>query len=229
MGLIGSQGILPLPEFIAALRSHLGAERYWFVPMVFWLDSSDFTIQVVCWAGGVLSLLLVFGILPRLSLLLLYVLYLSLIYAGQVFMAYQWDMFLVEAGFLALVLSVATMPGIWLLRWLLFRFMLMSGAVKLLRAAIPLGKFLRAILPFFDPAVADSTGMVRGTTSGSRTGLRHGNSFFRRAGFARPDFLPTTTSFRCRFWYFAAADMHFPYRQLQFFQSANHVPVPAAV
>src|ERR1700724_1951813 len=93
----------------------------------------------------------------------------------------------------------------------------------------PLGKFLRAILPFFDPAVADSTGMVRGTTSGSRTGLRHGNGFFRRAGFARPDFLPTTTSFRCRFWYIAAADMHFPYRQLQFFQSANHVPVPAAV
>ena len=70
-----------------------------------------------------LSLLLVFGILPRLSLLLLYVLYLSLIYAGQVFMAYQWDMFLVEAGFLALVLSVATTPGIWLLRLLLFLFM----------------------------------------------------------------------------------------------------------
>jgi predicted DCC family thiol-disulfide oxidoreductase YuxK len=132
MGLIGSHGILPLPEFIAALRSHLGAERYWFVPMVFWLDSSDFTILVVCWAGGMLSLLLVFGILPRLNLLLLYMLYLSLIYAGQVFMAYQWDMFLVEAGFLTLVLSVAATPGIWLLRWLLFRFMFMSGAVKLL-------------------------------------------------------------------------------------------------
>ena len=84
MGLIGSHGILPLPEFIASLRAYLGAERYWFVPMVFWLDSSDFAIQVVCWAGAVLSLLLVFGILPHLSLLLLYMLYLSLIYAGQV-------------------------------------------------------------------------------------------------------------------------------------------------
>jgi len=84
MGLIGSHGILPLPEFIASLRTYLGAERYWFVPMVFWLDSRDFTIQVVCWAGAVLSLLLVFGILPHLSLLLLYMLYLSLIYAGQV-------------------------------------------------------------------------------------------------------------------------------------------------
>src|SRR4029077_7839253 len=92
-----------------------------------------------------------------------------------------------------------------------------------------LGKSLRAILPFFDPAVADPTGLVRGTTSGNRTGFCHGNGFFRRAGIVRPDFLPTATSFRCRFWYFAAADMHFPYRQLQFFQPANHVPVPAAV
>src|SRR5580704_17821927 len=47
-------------------------------------------------------------------------------------MTYQWDTFLLEAGFLALLLSFAAAPGIWLLRWLLFRFMLMSGVVKLL-------------------------------------------------------------------------------------------------
>ena len=52
--------------------------------------------------------------------------------AGKIFMTYQWDTFLLEAGFLALLLSFATMPGIWLLRWLLFRFMFMSGVVKLL-------------------------------------------------------------------------------------------------
>ncbi len=79
-----------------------------------------------------LSLLLVFNLLPRLSLLLLYVLYLSLLYGGQNFMTYQWDTFLLEAGFLALLLSFARTPGIWLLRWLLFRFMFMSGVVKLL-------------------------------------------------------------------------------------------------
>jgi lipase maturation factor 1 len=87
LGLIGSHGILPPLEFITTLSTQLGAERYWLIPMVFWLDSSDFTIQVVCWGGAVLSMLLVFGILPRLSLLLLYILYLSLIYAGQVFMS----------------------------------------------------------------------------------------------------------------------------------------------
>ena len=47
-------------------------------------------------------------------------------------MTFQWDTFLLEAGFLALLLSFATAPGIWLLRWLLFRFMFMSGVVKLL-------------------------------------------------------------------------------------------------
>jgi len=131
-GLIGSHGIVPLGDFVDALNSHLGVERYFMVPMVFWLNSSDFAIQAVCWAGAGFSLLLVFNLLPRLSLVLLYVLYLSLLYAGQEFMTYQWDTFLLEAGFAALVLSFATLPGIWLLRWLLFRFMFMSGVVKLI-------------------------------------------------------------------------------------------------
>jgi hypothetical protein len=102
------------------------------MPMVFWLDASDFAIQAVCWAGAGLSMLLVFNLLPRLSLLLLYVLYLSLFYGGQTFMNFQWDTFLLETGFIALLLSFATTPGIWLLRWLLFRFIFMSGVVKLL-------------------------------------------------------------------------------------------------
>jgi hypothetical protein len=99
--------------------------------MVFWWDASDFAIQGVCWAGAGLSVLLVCGRWPRLCLALLYLLYLSLFYGGQVFMAYQWDTFLLETGFVALLLSFATMPGVWLLRWLLFRFMFMSGVVKL--------------------------------------------------------------------------------------------------
>jgi hypothetical protein len=77
-------------------------------------------------------LLLIFNVLPRLSLFCLYALYLSLFYAGQVFMSFQWDLLLLEAGFIAFILSVATKPGIWLLRWLLFRFMFFSGSVKLL-------------------------------------------------------------------------------------------------
>lgn len=132
LGLIGSHGILPLPELIGAIQRQFGVERYWLFPMVFWLGSGDSAIQVTCWAGAALSLLLVFNVLPRLSLLLLYALYLSLFYAGQDFMTFQWDLLLLEAGFLALLLSFASRLGIWLLRWLLFRFMFLSGAVKLL-------------------------------------------------------------------------------------------------
>ena len=76
LGLIGSHGILPLSGFVDAVRSQLGSESYWRVPMVFWLDQSDFAIQAACWAGAALSLLLIFNILPRLSLFFLYALYL---------------------------------------------------------------------------------------------------------------------------------------------------------
>ncbi|MGB6552417.1 MAG: lipase maturation factor family protein [Candidatus Binataceae bacterium] len=132
LGLIGGHGILPLSEFTSAIRSQLGPEGYWRFPMVFWLDQSDFAIQAVCWAGAALSLFLVFNLVPRLSLFFLYAFYLSLFYAGQIFMGFQWDSLLLETGFLALILSMATKPGVWLLRWLLFRFMFLSGSVKLL-------------------------------------------------------------------------------------------------
>ena len=132
LGLIGSHGIMPLADLVDGVASRLGPERFFLMPMLFWLNAGDFAIEAVCWAGAGLSLLLVFNLLPRLSLFLLYALYLSLFYGGQTFMTYQWDTFLLETGFIALLLSFATAPGIWLLRWQLFRFMFMSGVVKLL-------------------------------------------------------------------------------------------------
>jgi predicted DCC family thiol-disulfide oxidoreductase YuxK len=131
VGLIGSHGILPIAELAQVISSHAGTERFYAMPMLFWINASDLAIRLVCWAGAGFSLLLIFNVLPRLSLLALYVLYLSLLYAGQTFMSFQWDTFLLEARFLSLLLSFAPTPGIWLLRWLLFRFMFMSGVVKL--------------------------------------------------------------------------------------------------
>jgi len=130
-GLIGSHGILPLRELVDAVAARYGPERFYLLPMLFWLNDGDAAIAAVCWSGAALSLLLIFNVLPRLSLFLLYALYLSLFQAGQIFMGYQWDTFLLETGFAALVMSFATTPGIWLLRLLLFRFMFMSGVVKL--------------------------------------------------------------------------------------------------
>jgi predicted DCC family thiol-disulfide oxidoreductase YuxK len=132
LGLIGSHGILPLAALVDDVGARVGPVRFYWMPMLFWWNASDAVIEAVCWLGAGLSLLLVFNLLPRLCLLLLYLLYLSLLYGGQDFMTYQWDTFLLEAGFLALLMSFARTPGLWLLRWLLFRFMFMSGMVKLL-------------------------------------------------------------------------------------------------
>jgi predicted DCC family thiol-disulfide oxidoreductase YuxK len=131
-GLIGSRGILPLSELVADLASRLGPQRFFLAPMLFWINGSDAAVQAVCWTGVALSLLLVAGLFPRLSLVLLYALYLSLFYAGGTFMTFQWDTFLLETGFVALLMSFVPGTGVWLARWLLFRFLFMSGAVKLL-------------------------------------------------------------------------------------------------
>jgi predicted DCC family thiol-disulfide oxidoreductase YuxK len=134
-GLIGSHGILPLAELVSTLSHSVGPARFYWLPMVFWWNSSDLALQVVCASGIVLSGMLVLNVLPRVSLGLLFVLYLSLLSAGQDFMTYQWDTFLLETGFLAFILSCARGTGLWLLRWLLFRFMFMSGMVKVLSDA----------------------------------------------------------------------------------------------
>ena len=131
-GLIGSRGILPLSELVDAIGPRLGPERFVLMPMLFWLNDSDLAIRAVCWAGAGLSLMLVLNLLPRLSLVLIYALYLSLLYAGQTFMTFQWDTFLLETAVIALFMTFSPTTGVWLARWLLFRFMFMSGVVKLI-------------------------------------------------------------------------------------------------
>ena len=60
-----------------------------------------------------------------------FVLYLSCVYAGQVFMNFQWDQLLLEAGFLAIFLTAGSRIVVWLYRWLVFRFLFLAGAMKL--------------------------------------------------------------------------------------------------
>jgi len=52
--------------------------------------------------GCFLSLSLLIGFQPRLSLIALFILYLSLAHAGQIFLNFQWDYLLLESGFLAI-------------------------------------------------------------------------------------------------------------------------------
>jgi hypothetical protein len=147
-GLIGSNGILPAADFLAAVTERIGPERYHLLPTIFWFGASDAALNWACGGGAVLSLLLAAGILPGPILFLLWLLYLSLVGVGREFLAFQWDNLLLEAGFLAIFF--APWRGCWrswfdprrqsspsfvllgLFWWLLFRLMFSSGLVKLL-------------------------------------------------------------------------------------------------
>jgi hypothetical protein len=152
LALIGSQGIIPVADLIHQVNSQVGVLRYYLLPTVFWINASDTFIQATCWSGVLFSLLLIFNILPRISLLVLYLLYLSLCCAGQVFMSFQWDMFLLETSLVALFLVGSTRyTGILLMRWLLFRFILGAGLVKLY-SLDPTWRDLSALSYYFNTA-----------------------------------------------------------------------------
>lgn len=130
-GLLGGRGILPVADYLKAVAENAGGLRFYFVPTVFWMNASDGALLGVCWAGVAIAALVLVGFFERAGLAILFVLYLSLSAAGQEFLSFQWDALLIEAGFLAIFLgSMRTV--VWLFRWLLFRLMFLSGAVKLL-------------------------------------------------------------------------------------------------
>jgi len=142
-GLIGSNGIIPVSEFLPAARAQLGDRALSILPTLCWLNSSDAFLHFLCGGGVVLSLLLVFGIAPALSLVGLVVFYLSLTIAGQTFLSFQWDILLLETGFLSIFLAPwrlwpkrgsdppVSRAALFLLKLLLFKLMIMSGVVKL--------------------------------------------------------------------------------------------------
>jgi hypothetical protein len=140
-GLVGENGIIPLKDFLASRRK-LGFRRFWQIPTVFWLNGSDSFLVFLCWGGAALALLLIAGIAPLPVAILLWIIYLSLFTAGRIFLGYQWDILLLETGFLTIFLApfewitsfppLAAPPKIvvWLGWWLLFRLMFSSGVAK---------------------------------------------------------------------------------------------------
>ncbi len=142
-GLIGAHGILPLPQFLEAARAQLGDRAWLVLPTLTWLNSSDAFLHFLCATGAVLSALLIAEIAPVVCLVLLGALYLSLSLAGQTFYSFQWDILLLETGFLAIFIAPwrwwprrdqpapLSRPALFLLQFLLFKLMFMSGVVKL--------------------------------------------------------------------------------------------------
>ena len=142
-GLIGEHGISPVGQYLQGVREQFGNDAFLALPTLCWFDSSTAFLHWLCGAGAVISVLLMAGLAPILSLCLLFVLYLSLTVAGQTFLSFQWDILLLETGFLALFVAPMTWRmrrdderpvsrlGFFLLKLLLFKLMLMSGVVKL--------------------------------------------------------------------------------------------------
>src|SRR5271165_3637945 len=85
-GLIGHDGILPMAPWLEELRGRFGTEAYRLFPTLCWFNPSDSFLHFLCASGVALSLLLISGIAPVLCLIFLWVFYLSLCVAGQVFM-----------------------------------------------------------------------------------------------------------------------------------------------
>ncbi len=153
-GLLGSHGILPIGEFLGQVREQLGDRGFLAVPTLCWLSPGDGMLHLLCATGCAASVLLILNLAPAAMLALLFVSWLSLQAVGQDFLAFQWDILLLEAGFLALWLAPLGLrpgagaapprPARWLLAWLLFRLMFASGAVKLL-SGDPLWRGLTAL------------------------------------------------------------------------------------
>jgi len=152
-GLIGSDGVSPVNQFLPAVHAQLDKDAYALLPTLCWFNSSNAFLHFLCGGGVVLSVLLIFGIAPALSLVALFAFYLSLTIAGQTFLSFQWDILLLETGFLSIFLApwrlwpreLICLPGspppataapvsragLFLLKFLLFKLILMSGIVKL--------------------------------------------------------------------------------------------------
>lgn len=141
-GLVGREGILPAGDFLLARKTR-GRTRFLQIPTLCWWNASDGFLRWLCWSGAGLSVLLTLGVAPAPVLALLYVHYLSLFSVGRIFLGYQWDILLLETGFLAIfVAPLELLPRfppdqapspvvLWLLWWLLFRLMFSSGYAKL--------------------------------------------------------------------------------------------------
>jgi hypothetical protein len=133
--LIGQNGLLPVPEFVA-LRSGRSA------PSIFHLHYSDRFVAATCWVGALVAVALTAGVddlVPLWAAILVWsavwALYLSIVNVGQIWYSFGWESLLLEAGFLAIFLGnddvAVPVVVLWLARWLVFRLEFGAGMIKL--------------------------------------------------------------------------------------------------
>lgn len=148
--LVGDDGLLPagrLLEWVGNQVEASGGSGFAALPSLLWFTgASDAALHGLGAAGCILALLVAAGRFVGSALAGLWMLYLSLVNTGGVFMSFQWDILLLETGFLALFLCPwgARMPwrnplpltpvnraALVLVWFLIAKLMFFSGWVKL--------------------------------------------------------------------------------------------------
>lgn len=151
-GLYGKNGVLPAHTQLSTKDNlsrniHNKPTLLWFAPYI-GLDT-EYMMDILALTGMFLSFtgFISQKFCSKPIFAALWSLYYSLYQVGQTFMWFQWDILLLEAGFLCILVSpFRYKPGtrrrptpaapsetvtFWLVRWLIFRLMFSSGIVKL--------------------------------------------------------------------------------------------------
>jgi hypothetical protein len=105
-GLIGSRGLLPLPERLARLTELFGDGRILRAPTAFWCAASDGAIAAVAGVGVAAGCALLCGVLPRVAAVVAWAAFLSFAAlengsCDPTFFDWPFDLLTLEVGFLA--------------------------------------------------------------------------------------------------------------------------------
>lgn len=140
--LVGQGGLIPFQPALETFHAKAGSLAYVIAPTLTWLNGSDQFLRGLCTAGAIAAVFVMLDILTVPALIVCYACYLSLFTVGQEFMAFQWDLLLLETCFLSILLAITrrwkpTVGGgpaslvTWIFRWLVFRLFFFSGVAKL--------------------------------------------------------------------------------------------------
>ncbi len=159
LGLIGSEGIVPLSNSLTWVSVNVGAQATSEYPTIFWFNRTDQFLTLVPIIGILCGLSIVLGFCTQFALLAAGILYLSLVTVGDDFTGFQSDGMLVEVAFLSLFVvswrqflaapwkigsqqlfqkfcmerpADGLIKPHWLLWFLVFRIMIGAGIVKIL-------------------------------------------------------------------------------------------------
>ncbi|KAK9881471.1 hypothetical protein WA026_016355 [Henosepilachna vigintioctopunctata] len=150
-GLYGDNGILPARSLLENSKHKTLSAKIHYQPTLLWLApylglDINYALDVLSLLGSFLAFT---GFVSQKMCTLplfagLWSLYFSLYQVGQVFVAFNYDDLLLEVGFIALLVA-PVLPGkrspkgspkdgirLWLLKWLLFRYLVTSGLSKLI-------------------------------------------------------------------------------------------------